>query len=192
MALKTYIALLRGINVSGRNLIPMLEARSLCAELGWSDVRSYIQSGNLLFEAGAAPKRLEADLEAALERRFGFSIPTLIRAASDWPSYVRGNPFPEASRSAPNRVMLELAKAPPQPDAVGQLQQRAGAGERIVQVGDAIWIHYPQSVARSKLSPALVDRLVGSPVTTRNWRTVLKLHEMAGLPPLETHGAAGG
>src|SRR5262245_48152644 len=136
---KTFIALLRGINVSGRNKIPMPELRSLCADLGWGDVQSYIQSGNLLFKSAAAPARLESELEGAIERRFGLSIPIIIRAATDWPAYVRDNPYPEASQSEPNLVILALAKAPPKQDAAAKLRERAANGERVVQVGDALW-----------------------------------------------------
>jgi uncharacterized protein (DUF1697 family) len=78
--------------------------------------------------------------------------------------------------------MLALSKAPPNPGAVEGLRERAAGGECVAQAGDALWIHYGAGVAGSKLTPALLDRLVGSPVTTRNWRTVLKLGEMAGLP----------
>ena len=179
----TFIALLRGINVSGRNKVPMTDLRALCVDLGWKDVQTHIQSGNVVFQAGATPARLEAELEGAIASRFGLSISILVRAAADWPAYVRGNPFPEASQVEPNRVMLALAKTPPKADAVPRLRERAAGGEGIIQVGDALWLHYRGGVANSKLSPALLDRLVGSPVTARNWRTVLKLHELAGLPP---------
>ena len=74
--------------------------------------------------------------------------------------------------------MLALAKAPPSSDAVQALQERAANGERVVRTGDALWIHYAGGAGRSKLSPALLDRLVGSPMTTRNWRTVLKVGEL--------------
>jgi uncharacterized protein (DUF1697 family) len=176
----TFIALLRGINVSGRNKIPMPELRALCADLGLQDVQSYIQSGNLLFQAGSPAANLENQLEDGIKRHFALTIPVIIRPAAQWPLYVAGNPYPGASAIEPNVVMLALSKAPPQADAVAQLRERAGAGERITQVRDALWIHFAGGVARSKLSPALLDRLVGSPVTMRNWRTVLKLHELAG------------
>lgn len=175
----TFIVLLRGINVSGRNKIPMRELCSLCTELGWQDVQSYIQSGNLVLKADATPAALETELESAIERRFSLSISIIVRKASVWPDYVQGNPYPDESKREPNLVMLALSKAPPKPDAVAKLQERAVNSERIVQVGDALWIHYAAGVAKSKLSPALFDRLVGSPVTARNWRTVLKLQEMA-------------
>ena len=171
--------MLRGINVGGHNKLPMPELRSLCADLGWEDVQSYIQSGNLVFRAGATAASLEAELERAIERRFGLSIPVIVRAAAVWPAYVKANPYPEASQTEPNLVMLALSKAAPNGDAVERLREYALGGERIVQVGDGLWIHYAGGAGRSKLSPAVLDRLVGSPVTARNWRTVLKLDELA-------------
>jgi uncharacterized protein (DUF1697 family) len=173
-----FIALLRGINVGGHNKIPMAELRSVCADLGWDDVQSYIQSGNLVFKASSTPANLEIELEGAIERQFGLSIPVIVRAEADWSAYVNGNPYPEASQREPNLVMLILSKAPPNRDAVEGLLERALNDERIVQMGDALWIHFPGGSGRSKLSPALLDRLVGSTVTARNWRTVLKLDEL--------------
>jgi uncharacterized protein (DUF1697 family) len=175
---QTFIALLRGINVSGRNKILMADLRSLCAELGWQDVQSYIQSGNLLFGAEATAADLESELEQAIERAFGLSIPVIVRETAVWSTYVNNNPYPQASQAEPNRVMLALSKLPPKEDAVTSLQPYAADNERIKQVGDALWIHYSSGSGRSKLSPAVLDRLVGSPVTTRNWRTVLKLEEL--------------
>ena len=175
-----FLALLRGINVGGNNKIPMAELRALSGEIGWKNAQTYIQSGNLIFEAAGTSAALEADLERAIERRFGLSIEVLVRAGAAFPAYAMGNPFLEASGTEANLVMLLLSKAPPRKEAAAELRMRAVNGERIVQVGDAVWIHYAGGVARSKLSPALMDRLVGSTVTARNWRTVLKLGEMVG------------
>lgn len=179
MPFAQFIGLLRGINVSGHNKIPMPELRAVCAELGWQAVQTYIQSGNLVFEADATPASLETALTQAIEQRFGLTIPVIVRAASAWPAYAAGNPYPDASAQEPHLVMLALSKAAPKPDALAGLLERATYGEQIAQVGDAIWIHYQQGVAKSRLSPALFDRLVGSAVTARNWRTVLKLNELA-------------
>ena len=176
-----FLALLRGINVGGNNKIPMAELRALSGEIGWKNAQTYIQSGNLIFEAAGTPAALEAELERAIERRFGLSIAVLVRAGAAFPAYAMGNPFLEASGTEPNLVMLLLSKAPPRKEAAAELRKRAASGERIAQVGDAVWIHYAGGVARSKLSPALMDRLVGSTVTARNWRTVLKLGEMMAM-----------
>lgn len=177
--MKTFIGLLRGINVGGHNRIPMSDLRVVCAELGWSDIQTYIQSGNLVFSAGSKPATLEAELQHGIEKSFGLTIPIVVRMAAHWPGYVESNPFRKACEKDPHLVMLCLSRLPPNSDAAKGLRERAENGERVAQVGDALWIHFAGGVARSKLSPSLLDRLVGSPVTARNWLTVLKLNEMA-------------
>jgi uncharacterized protein (DUF1697 family) len=174
---QTFIALLRGINVGGNRSLPMERLRALCTELGWSDVRTYIQSGNVLFRSKSAAARIERTLEDAIEHAFGFPVPVILRSAAQWESYTEGHPFPEESEA--KLVMLALAQKKPHAGAAEALQARAAEGERIVRVGDALWIHFAAGVAKSKLSPGLLDRVVGSPVTTRNWRTVVKLGELA-------------
>lgn len=180
--MKTFIGLLRGINVGGHNKIPMPELRALCAELGWSNVQTYIQSGNLAFSAAGNPAILEARLQRVIEKRFGLIIPIIVRAATDWPAYVKTNPFVEACKKESHLVMLCLSRLPPNADAATGLRERAANGERIALIGDALWIHFVGGVARSKLSPTLLDRMAGSPVTARNWLTVLKLNAMASAP----------
>jgi uncharacterized protein (DUF1697 family) len=177
--MSTFIALLRGINVGGHNKLPMADLRSLCTELGWADVRTYIQSGNLVFSASGAAAKLESQLEHAIEDRFALSIATVVRSATVWPGYIKGNPYTAACESEPNHVMLALSKAAPKRDALEKLVERAAGGERISRVGDVLWLHFKSGVAKTKLTPALLDRLVGSPVTMRNWRTVLTLNELA-------------
>ena len=170
-----YAAFLRAINVGGHNRIPMPELRSCCDEIGWKNVRSYIQSGNLVFDASGTAPILEAALEKAIKLRFDLTVPVIVRTAAQWGRYEAGNPFSEASANEPNLVMLALSKRPPIRGAIDTLRERAVIGENIEQRGDAIWIHFGGGVARSKLSPGFLDRIVGSPVTTRNWRTVIEL-----------------
>jgi uncharacterized protein (DUF1697 family) len=179
--MKTFIALLRGINVGGHRKIEMAALRALGAELGFTAIQSYIQSGNLVFASTGTTAAAEASLDRAIADRFGFPVEVLVRAAEAWPALVQGNPFLKACAQEPNLVMMALAKRPPSKDAATALRERATQGERIETAGEALWIHYAGGVARSKLSPALIDRLVGSPVTARNWRTVLKLAELAGV-----------
>lgn len=173
-----FIALLRGINVGGHNKLPMAELGALCAELGWVDTRTYIQSGNIVFAAPGTAAGLEALLEQAIKDRFGLTVPAVVRTASAWPAYIDQNPFPDASQETPNLVMLALSKNPPAADAESSLRERASENERVARAGDALWIHYGAGSGRSKLTPGLLDRIAGSPVTTRNWRTVRKLSEM--------------
>lgn len=180
------IALLRGINVGGHNRVPMAELRTLCEELGWTGVRTYIASGNVVFGAAADPPALESELESAIEDRFGLSVAVIVRDAEAWHAYAEANPFPVASGNEPNRVALVLAKSPPLAGAAPGLRERAADGERVERVGDVLWVHFPQGAGRSRLSPSAMERLVGSPVTARNWRTVRKLAELARYPAGET------
>ena len=172
-----YVALLRAVNVGGGKL-PMAELREICAELGWEKVATYIQSGNLVFEAPGMPAALEAALEKAVAKRFGFERPVIVRSAAEWSVYAAGSPFPDAERDEPNRLMLGLSKRAPNVDAPKVLEAKAAAGEQVKLIGDALWVRYPDGVGTTKLTPSLLDKAAGSPVTQRNWRTVLKLQEM--------------
>lgn len=174
----TLIALLRGINVGGNRKIPMADLRAVCGEIGFTNVASYIQSGNLVFTTSGSTRAAEAKLERAIEKRFGFAVDVLVRTTSQWAAHAAGNPFLAACREEANRVLLLLSKSEPNADAVPVLRLRAKAGERIEAAGGAIWIHFPSGAGTSKL-PSLLDRVIGSAVTARNWRTVQQIAELA-------------
>jgi len=171
------VALLRAVNVGGRKL-PMAELRALCAELGWEKVATYIQSGNIVFGADGKAEAAEAVLEEAIRQRFGFEVPTIVRTAATWRRYAPANPFPEAARDTPNYLLMLLSKRPPATGAVAAIQTKAAAGEMVRQAGDAIWIHFPTGSGTSKITPAVIDKAIGSPATSRNYRTVVTLQEM--------------
>jgi uncharacterized protein (DUF1697 family) len=173
-----FIALLRAVNVGGRK-VPMADLRALCGDLGWSDVQTYIQSGNIVFDAKGKAEALESQLETAIAKRFGFDVPVIVRSAEQWREIVAGNPFANEAEKTPNWVLLGLAKQALEPDAADAIAAKGKAGEKVEAAGEALWFHYPEGVGRSKLTPALIDRAAGSPVTARNWRTVLTLQEMA-------------
>lgn len=171
----TYIALLRGVNVVGSNRVAMADLRAACSKAGFANVRTYVNSGNLVLVDGGKAAEVEARLEAVLAG-LGVAVPVLVRTAAQWARYAQGNPFPDAQ---PNFLHLCLAKAKPKAGAADALRQRAAGGERIAAVGDAIWVDYASGVGRSKVSPAALDRAAGSPVTARNWNTVRRLGELA-------------
>jgi uncharacterized protein (DUF1697 family) len=172
------IALLRAVNVGGRKL-PMADLRALCGELGWSDVETYIQSGNVVFTAPGTTDEIERTLEAAIEDRFGMQVPVVVRTASQWAATVAANPFPKAAEDEPNRLLLLVSKQAPAGDSAERLMERARGGEAVKAAGGALWFHFPEGVGTSKLVPSAIDKACGSPGTSRNWRTVLKLQEMA-------------
>jgi uncharacterized protein (DUF1697 family) len=173
-----FVALLRGINVGGHGKVPMAELRPLCEGLGWEKVATYIQSGNVVFAAAGTAAALGAKLENALDAKFGFRPAVIVRSAADWNALARANPFPKESDAEPNRLLVGLSREKPKSGAADALQERAAAGERVRLAGDALWFHYPDGVGTSKLTPSLIDKAAGSPLTARNWRTFLKLQEM--------------
>lgn len=174
-----YVALLRAVNVSGAKL-PMAELREVCGALGWENVTTYIQSGNVIFDSPSKPAALEAALEVAVKTRFGFERPVIVRSAKQWAAYAAGSPFPEEEAERPNYLFLGLAKSPVAAGAAEALQARGAAGEQVRQANEALWFFFPDGSGISKLTPKAIDKAAGSPVTTRNWRTVVKIQELLG------------
>jgi uncharacterized protein (DUF1697 family) len=159
-------------------MLPMAELRALCEKLGWKEVATYIQSGNVVFTAQGAAPAIEAELEKAIEHEFGLDVPVIVRTADQWAKLAAANPFAKAARDEPNRLHLLVSKRPPNEDAADKLMARARGGERIEAAGGALWFHYPEGAGASKLTPSLIDKASGSASTARNYRTVLKLKEM--------------
>lgn len=170
-----WLALLRGINVGGNKKVPMATLRGLAEGLGWTAVQTYIQSGNLVFRAKGKPATLAAALEQAIEGEFGFEVPVIVCGAAAWTGFAAGSPFPEAEAARPNLLHLALAKVAVPAAAAAGLSPYCKAGERLVVREGALWIDFAEGVARSKLAPAVLDRVVGGTVTARNWRTVQAL-----------------
>ncbi|MDQ8756001.1 DUF1697 domain-containing protein [Sphingosinicella sp. LHD-64] len=171
------VALLRAVNVGGRKL-PMAELRTLCGALGWTDVATYIQSGNVVFDADCTPAEAETTLEGRIASLYGYEAPTVVRTARQWAAYAPACPFPEEAIATPNYLLLLVSKRPPVAAAVDAIQARAAAGEQVRQSGDGIWIHFPNGSGTSKITPTIIDRAIGSPATSRNYRTVVTLQEM--------------
>jgi uncharacterized protein (DUF1697 family) len=171
------VALLRAVNVGGRKL-PMAELRALCGELGWSNVRTYVQSGNVVFDADCAAAEAEAALEARIRQNYGYDAPTVVRTADQWRGYAPACPFPHVARRKPGHLLLFLSKRPPAAGAVDAIQKRAAADEVVKRAGEALWIHFPNGSGTSKITPAIIDKAIGSPATSRNYRTVVTLEQM--------------
>ena len=173
------VALLRGINVGGNRKVPMLKLIALAEDSGFTEVKSYINSGNLVFEVGKMkPDQVAAKLEKAIEKEFGFKVDVIVRTVSQWKKYSAGGPFQSAESARPKMLHLGLSRAPLRGDITPALLERAMNGEKIKIVNDAIWVDFAKSVGNSKLTPAVFDKAAGSIVTMRNWNTVLKLWEM--------------
>jgi uncharacterized protein (DUF1697 family) len=171
------VALLRAVNVGGRKL-PMADFRAQVAALGWENVATYIQSGNLVFDADCSPAEAEAAIEALIREHHGYEAPAIVRTRDQWAGYSGGNPFPDAARDTANYLLMLVAKEKLKPDPAEVLQARATAGEQVRKVGETVWIHFPQGSGTSKITPALMDKAMGSTATSRNYRTVCTLLDM--------------
>lgn len=172
----SYVALLRGVNVGGKNRLPMADLAAVVAELGCSNVRTYIQSGNVVFEAPAATaKRLPADLTAALEERLRLRVPVVMRSASEMAAVLAGSPFP-AERTEWLHVGFLAGR--PTPEALAALEPERFAPDQFAVVGSDVYLYYPNGLARSKMTNAYFDRALKTVSTVRNWRTVQTLASM--------------
>jgi uncharacterized protein (DUF1697 family) len=164
-----YVALLRAVNVGGTGKLPMAELRGLCEKAGFSDVSTYIQSGNVLFGSRFGEAKVKTTLEKALARHMGKPVAVLVRSADELADALKRNPF---AKQPPNRVVAVFLDAPAPKRALEQLV--APGGEQVRLSGREIFIYYPNGQGRSKLALP-----VAAKGTARNINTVTKLSEMA-------------
>lgn len=171
-----HIALLRAINVAGRNQVAMSELRDLLAGLGFSGAKSLLQSGNLVFESdsrtGASLERL---LEAETAKRLEVSADYLVRTAQEWKTIVARNPFADAAKRDPSHLVVMFLKSAPQATAVTALEAANHGPEIIRADGKQLYIVYPAGIGRSKLTSTLIEQKLATRGTGRNWNTILKL-----------------
>jgi uncharacterized protein (DUF1697 family) len=170
MEMTAYIALLRAVNVGGTGKLPMADLKRIGEEAGFAAVRTYIASGNLLFDSDHDEAAVKAALEARLEAYAGKRVGILVRTAAEMAAVAAANPFPDA---APNRVVAIFLDAAPPTDALDRVSGRQGEELRIGK--REIYVHYGDGMAHSKLRiPAAREG------TARNMNTVAKLAALAG------------
>ena len=173
----TWIALFRGINVSGKNLLPMAELRGELEGLGFEDVRTYIQSGNVVFRSGArSAKPLAQAIAEAVEASHGFRAPVLVLSARELETARKKNPFPKVAEDRFLHFFF-LFEKPRRPD-MDKLAALATKTEELRLIDRVFYLHAPDGIGRSKLA-ARAEKLLGVEATGRNLRTVRKLAEMA-------------
>jgi len=165
----TYIALLRAVNVGGTGKLPMAELRAMCEALGFTQVRTYIASGNVVFASASTAKQVQASLESALAIYAGRPVGVLLRTPTELAQVLAANPFPKA---APNRTTVIFLDNAPPADALTTVKHRKD--EEIVLGKREIYVHYGEGMADSKL--VVPAARAG---TARNMNTVAKLAEMA-------------
>jgi uncharacterized protein (DUF1697 family) len=178
MASRIHIALFRGINVGGKNMLPMKELVAILADLGARNVKTYIQSGNAVFVSPEKDTaRLASSIGREIKKRRGFEPHVLLLTLEDLERAMRKNPFTEESID-PRTLHAGFLAAKPEKPNLKALESLKTENERFRLIDKVFYLHAPEGIGRSKLA-ANVERLLGVPMTDRNWRTVSRIREMA-------------
>lgn len=173
------IALLRGVNVGGKNKLPMKELAAIFVALGCHDVRTYIQSGNVVFRAAPAIwEALPGLVTHALRERLGLDVPLVVRTLARWRRVVEENPFLAGDA---DRAKLHVAFLADEPAAarVAKLDPDRSPPDELAARGGEVYLHCPNGMARTKITTAYLDGTLGTTSTVRNWNTVTALLALA-------------
>ncbi|MBO9637504.1 MAG: DUF1697 domain-containing protein [Siphonobacter aquaeclarae] len=172
--MKRVLAMLRGINVSGRNRVPMADLKAFFEAQGHTDVRTYIQSGNVVFSPGASLSQLESQLFG----HFGFEIPVLMRTTPEMEALVANNPFLLEEDIATDKLHVTFLEELPAKDAVSRLETLSFLPDRFIISGKEVYVYCPDGYGNTKIHNMFFEKKLGVRATTRNWKSVNELLSM--------------
>jgi uncharacterized protein (DUF1697 family) len=173
-----HILLLRGINIGPRNRIAMPELRGLLADAGFDEVRTYLQSGNVVVSSSAKTDDVVRRTEALIKDELGLDIAVLARTRAQLAKVVDANPLKDVAKN-PKRYQVSFLAKKPTRDVVRHVEETASPQERVVALGREFYAWHPDGAARSKLWALLAGQRLGITATSRNWTTVTSLLELA-------------
>jgi len=178
--MKTWIVLLRGVNVSGKNKLPMADFRTALSAVGFSNVQSYIQSGNIIVQAAdkLAGMDVSKTVQAVLSDKFNISAPLMVLSPQDFGLAAKMNPFGQ-DFEAPNWMFLFFLASEPEATDLDKLTELTGKNERWKLVGNVFYAYAGDGAGRSKLM-ARAEKYLGVSTTAHNWKTAQKIIEMTG------------
>ncbi len=181
MNMHTSIALLRGINVNGQKMISMEKLRALLEDLGLTGVTTYIQSGNAVFQSGAVKHYvLEKKIKEAIRDIFGFSVPVFVKTKEEWATIVMDNPFLKRRDADISKLHVTFLSDTPNRLIVDDILAGEYGGDECIFSGKTVYLFCSNGYGKTKLSNSFFEKKTGLIATTRNWKTVLKLLELAG------------
>lgn len=171
--MKTYIILLRGINVSGKNKIPMAELREMLNSLGFQKVKTYIQSGNIILNSSKTKSVTCKTIKDAIKDKFGFDVPVIARTISEWENAIHNYPFSTENEKIVAFTFLDQSTI----ETVLEIKNIAEDQYKIAN--DVVYLHCPSTFAKTKLTNNTIEKKLKATATTRNLKTTLKLLALA-------------
>jgi uncharacterized protein (DUF1697 family) len=177
----TFIALLRAVNVTGYNALTMVALKKFAADLGLKNVRTVLQSGNLVFDvsAGRSSDRLERQLEEEAALQLGITTDFFVRSRDEWGAMIETNPFQAEAKDDPAHLVVMLLKHEATAASEHAVRSAIKGSERIARGAKLLYAVYPDGIGRSKLTNAVMEKRLGTRGTARNWNTVLRLQKCA-------------
>ncbi len=172
------ILLLRGINLGPHKRVAMPDLRALLSEAGFGDVRTYVQSGNVVLSSSGSPSDVAAESERLIADRFGFEVDVIARTGEELAEVVARNPLADVAVN-PKRYQVSFLEAEPDPAVLERVAALRAEPERLVAIGRELYAWHPDGIGRSKLWSKLAGSGLGVRATARNWTTVTALEEMA-------------
>jgi uncharacterized protein (DUF1697 family) len=174
-----YVALLRGINLGGHKKIKMDELRASLAAMGFDEVKTYIQSGNVVFKtAKISDRALSKKIEASILSNFGHSVSVMIRTAEEIKQVIANNPFLKQPDIDQTKLHVMFLAEPPAQSALKQLETLVLKPDQFRSLGKDLYFYLPNGVAESAVMKKPIDRVLAIPTTMRNWRTVNTVQQM--------------
>ena len=175
-----YIALLRGINVGGHKIIKMADLRSLLEDVGFQDVMTYIQSGNIVFKSAVQiPAKLENKISITILDQYGFEVPVIVKQRSEIEGIMANNPFTDPKDIDENKVYFVLLKNQPKPEMVKALSELQFENEELVITPKCVYLKCALGAGKAKCDNNLIERKLQVEATTRNTKTLLKLLDLS-------------
>jgi uncharacterized protein (DUF1697 family) len=175
----TYVALLRGINLGGHKIVKMDQLRKMFEEMGFAEVKTYIQSGNVVFNAPARdPVSLAKKIEEKIVRQFGFPVPVLVKTAAELGEVIRNNPLVKEKDVDVSKLHVTFLASIPEKSVLKMLDGIDAAKDRFCCLGQAVYLYCPNGYHATKFGNNVLEKMLKVGTTTRNWRTVNQLYQM--------------
>jgi uncharacterized protein (DUF1697 family) len=178
--MEKFISILRGINVSGHRLINMKALQELYKNLGFTDIKTYIQSGNVVFQSKlSSPGSLEKQISQEILKVFGFEVPVLVIQRNDLMNISANNPFIQKGVQDITKLHVTFLSGEPEPGLTGKIDKEQYSPDEFEIQGKAVYLFCPGGYGNTKLSNTFFEKKLKLPATTRNWKTILELLKLS-------------